>query len=71
MKASFNQNNIELYPIDNEFIDDCKECLFFRTITSNSYDCRLIDFGIESYERLPRCFQSIFIPKPLSDIFKL
>lgn len=71
MKAAFNQNDIKLYPIDNEFINECKGCLFLRAISSNSYDCRLFNFETGTFETLFHCFQSIFIPEPLSDIFKI
>lgn len=71
MKASFNQNDLELYTVDDEFAHDCENCVFLHTITSNSQECRLIDFEPGTFERLFHCFQSIFIPEPLSDIFKL
>lgn len=71
MKASFNQNDLELYPVDNEFAHGCENCVFLHTITSNSQECRLINFEEEFFRRLPRCFESIFILKPLSEIFTL
>lgn len=71
MKTSFNQNDIGLSSTDNEFINECKNCIFLYSITSNSYRCRLIDFGEEIFEELPNCFNFTFISEPLSDIFKL
>lgn len=72
MKASFNQNNIGLYPVDDEFVHDCENCIFLRAVASDfSYRCRLVYFGKEFYKRLPSCFESIFISEPLSDVFKL
>ena len=71
MKVAFNQNDIELYPLDDEFSDDCENCVFLRNITTDSYTCILPDFEEDIFEQLPGCFNSIFIPESLSNIFKL
>ena len=70
MKIAFNQNDLKLSPIDNEFVTDCEGCLFLCTTTLIP-GCRLIDFGEEFFERLLRCFNAIFTSESLSDVFKL
>lgn len=67
MKAALNQNDLGLYPLDNEFSTDCENCAFLR----DSYTCILLNFGEETFDKLPHCFNAIFILKPLSDIFNL
>lgn len=67
MKASFNQNDVGLYPIDDEFVHDCENCIFLR----NSYKCVLMNSDEKIAEELPSCFSAIFTAEPLSDIFKL
>ena len=70
MKVAFNQNDIELYPVDNEFSHDCENCVLLRNIAVDSYTCILPGFEEDIFEQ-PDCFNSIFIPEPLSSIFKL
>lgn len=71
MKVAFNQNNIELYPLDDEFVHDCENCIFLRDVTPDLYTCILLDFGEDNFEKLPSCYSSIFIPESLSSIFNL
>lgn len=67
MKASFNQNDVGLYPIDDEFVHDCENCIFLR----DSHKCILMNSYEEIVEELPSCFSVIFTSEPLSDVFKL
>lgn len=71
MKAAFNQNDLGLYPVDDESIHDCEGCIFLSSMALNSYKCILLDFGEEISEILPHCAGAIFTPEPLSNVFKL
>ena len=67
MKAAYNQNDLGLYPLDNEFIHECENCIFLRS----SYKCTLLDFGEDNFDELSKCWNAIFTPEPLSNIFEL
>lgn len=67
MKAAYNQNDLGLYPADDEFSHECENCAFLRL----SDKCVLLDFGEDIFEKLPKCWNAIFIPEPLSNIFEL
>lgn len=66
MKAAYNQNDIGLYPLEGIYENSCKHCMFFPTDNSA---CILADFDEGDVDELPRCWNAIFIPEPLSDIF--
>lgn len=68
MKAAYNQNDLGLYPLDENYEDPCDNCLFIRP---GEYTCILADFDEGSVDELFRCWNSIFIPEPLSNIFEL
>jgi hypothetical protein len=68
MKAAYNQNDLGLFPLDGIYQDPCENCIFLRSDTST---CILADFGEDNFDELPRCWNSIFIPEPLSNIFEL
>ena len=66
MKAAYNQNDLGLYPLDEIYEDPCDNCIFIRP-----EKCVLADFGEDNFDELPRCWNAIFIPEPLSNIFEL
>lgn len=68
MKAAYNQNDLGLYPLDESYEDPCDNCIFIRP---ENYTCTLADFGEDNFEELPKCWDAIFIPEPLSNIFEL
>lgn len=68
MKTAYNQNNIKLYPLDGIYEDSCAHCIFLRL---NNSTCTLLNFGEDTFEKLPKCWDAIFIPEPLSNIFEL
>lgn len=68
MKAAYNQNDLGLYPLDKIYEDTCDNCIFLR---SEKYTCVLADSGEDNFDELPRCWNAIFIPEPLSNIFEL
>jgi hypothetical protein len=68
MKAAYNQNNVELYHLNEVYADPCENCIFLRSEKST---CIVVDFGKDNFDELPGCWDGIFIPKPLSNIFKL
>ena len=68
MKAAYNQNNLEFYPLDEIYEDPCDNCIFIRP---EKYTCILADFGEDNFDELPGCWNGIFIPEPLSNIFEL
>ena len=71
MKAAYNQNNLELYPIGEIYEDPCDNCIFLRP---EKYTCALADFGENKFDEIFNCFDnvsSIFTQKPLSNIFEL
>lgn len=68
MKAAYNQNNIELSPLDEIYGDFCGNCIFLRP---ENHTCTLLDFGEDVFEELHKCWDAIFIPEPLSNIFEL
>ncbi len=69
MKAAYNQNDLGLYPLDEIYEDPCDNCLFIRP---GKHTCILLtDFDEGSVDELFRCWNSIFIPEPLSNIFEL
>lgn len=68
MKAAYNQNDLGLYLLDEIYEDPCDNCVFIRP---ENYTCILADFGEDNFDELPRCWNAIFIPEPLSNIFKL
>lgn len=71
MKAAYNQNNIGLHPLTvfcGEFCDPCTNCIFIRP---EKNACILVEFGEDNFDELPKCDNAIFIPEPLSNIFKL
>lgn len=69
MKAAYNQNDLGLYPLDGIYEDPCANCIFLRL--ENSTCTLLDDFGEDTFEELPKCWNGIFIPEPLSNIFEL
>lgn len=69
MKAAYNQNDFGLYPLDGIYKDPCANCIFLRL--ENSTCTLLDDFGEDTFEELPKCWNGIFIPEPLSNIFEL
>lgn len=68
MKAAYNQNDLGLYPLDGIYKDPCENCIFLPLEKST---CILADFGEGNFDELPRCWNAIFIPEPLSNIFEL
>ena len=68
MKAAYNQNDLGLYPLDEIYEDPCENCIFLLLEKSI---CVLADFGEDNFDELPRCWNAIFIPEPLSNIFEL
>ena len=68
MKAAYNQNDLGLYPLDEIYEDPCDNCIFLRP---KKRTCILVDFGEDNCDELPRCWNAIFIPEPLSNIFEL
>jgi hypothetical protein len=68
MKAAYNQNDLVLYPLGGIYEDPCKNCIFLQ-LEKNT--CKLLDFGEDSFDKLPKCWNSIFIPDLLSNIFEL
>lgn len=68
MKAAYNQNDLGLYPLCEDYEDPCDNCIFIRP---EKYTCVLADFGEGNFDELPRCWNAIFIPEPLSNIFEL
>lgn len=69
MRAAYNQDNVALYPLLDEIREDpCSNCMFLKP---EDYTCILFDFGEENFYNLPECWNSIFIPEPLSNIFEL
>lgn len=66
MKAAYNQYNLGLYPLDNMYKDPCENCIFCPTENST---CILAEFCEDNLDELPRCWNAIFTPEPLSDIF--
>ena len=66
MKAAYNQNDLGLYPLDEIYEDSCENCIFFDQKT-----CILLNFGEDIFDELPKCWDAIFIPEPLSNIFEL
>lgn len=68
MKAAYNQNDLGLYPLNEIYYDPCENCIFLRSEKST---CILTEFGEDNFDELPRCFNAIFIPEPLSNIFEL
>ncbi len=68
MKAAYNQNDLGLYTLYEDYDDPCDNCIFIRP---EDYNCILADFGEDNFNELPSCGNGIFIPEPLSNIFKL
>lgn len=69
MKAAYNQNDLGLYPLDGIYKDLCENCIFLKLENST---CILFDnFGEGSFDKLPKCWNGIFISEPLSNIFEL
>ena len=68
MKAAYNQNDLGLYPLDEIYEDPCDNCMFIRP---ENYTCILANFVGDNSNELPRCWNAIFIPEPLSNIFEL
>lgn len=68
MKAAYNQNNLGFYPLYETYEDSCDNCIFIR---SEDHTCILADFGDEAFDELPGCWNVIFIPELLSNIFEL
>ena len=68
MKAAYNQNDLGSHPLDEIYEDPCDNCLFIKP---GEYTCILADFDEDSVDKLFRCWNSIFIPEPLSNIFEL
>lgn len=70
MKAAFNQNNIGLHPLTVFYgpCDPCANCIFIRP---EKRTCLLSNFDEDIFDKLARCYNAIFIPEPLSNIFKL
>ena len=68
MKAAYNQNDFWLYPLDEIYEDPCGHCIFKRP---DNNSCILFDFGEDNSDELPECWNGIFIPEPLSNIFEL
>lgn len=68
MRAAYNQDDFALYPLDEICEDPCDNCMFLKP---EDYTCILVDFGEENFDKLPGCWNSIFIPEPLSNIFEL
>jgi hypothetical protein len=68
MRAAYNQDNVALYPLDEICEDPCDNCMFLKP---EDYTCILFDFGEESFYNLPGCWNGIFIPEPLNNIFEL
>lgn len=68
MKYAYNQNNLGFHLSDVIYEDTCKNCIFLR---SEEGICQLINFGEDSFNELPRCWNAIFISEPLSHIFEL
>lgn len=68
MKAAYNQNDLGLCPLDEIYKDPCDNCIFIRP---EKYTCILADFGEDNSDELPGCWNGIFIPEPLSNIFEL
>ena len=71
MKAAYNQNDIGLHPLTVFYgkpRDLCANCIFIR---SEERTCLLSNFDEDTFDKLARCWNAIFIPEPLSNIFKL
>lgn len=68
MRAAYNQDSVALYPLDGIREDPCDNCIFLKP---EDYTCTLVDFGEEIFDKLPKCWYSIFILEPLSNIFEL
>lgn len=68
MKAAYNQNDLGLYPLDEIYENPCENCIF---LLLEKPHCVLVDFGENNFDELPRCWNAIFIPEPLSNIFEL
>lgn len=69
MKAAYNQNDLGLYLLFDEVDkDDCENCIFYQP---EKRDCILLNFGEDIFEELPKCWNAIFIPESLSNIFEL
>ncbi len=68
MKAAYNQNDLGFYLSSEIYEDTCENCIFLRP---EEGICQLINFGEDSFNDLPGCWNGIFIPKPLSNIFEL
>lgn len=66
MKVAYNKNDLGLYPLDGIYEDPCKNCIFLDQKT-----CILLNFGEDIFDELPKCWNTIFILKPLSNIFEL
>lgn len=66
MKAAYNQNDLGLYPLDGIYEDPCENCIFLDHKT-----CILLNFGEDTFDELPKCWNAIFTPEPLSNIFEL
>lgn len=67
MKAAYNQNDLGLYPLNDIYKYPCDNCIF----RPENYTCILAEFGEDNFDELPKCWNAIFIPKPLSNIFEL
>lgn len=68
MKAAYNQNNLGFCPLDEIYGDPCDNCIFIRP---EKYTCILADFSESNFDELPGCWNGIFIPEPLNNIFEL
>jgi hypothetical protein len=68
MRAAYNQNDLGLYPLDEIYEDPCENCIFLPLEKST---CVLADFGEDNFDELHGCWNGIFIPEPLSNIFEL
>lgn len=66
MKVAYNQNNLRLSIRDSQ--RPCDNCIFTRP---ENRSCILFDFGEDNFGELPGCWNGVFIPKPLSNIFEL
>ena len=68
MKAAYNQNDLGLHPLDEIYEDSCENCIFIRP---ENHTCILVNSNENNFDELPRCWNAIFIPEPLSNIFEL
>lgn len=72
MKAAYNKNDLGLHPLDEKIYGDpydpCDNCVFIRP---EKHTCILLEFGEDNFDELPKCWNGIFIPEPLSNIFEL